>query len=171
MNDIVLKTGDRAFSVFKQISGGQFSTNQEQYYSDAPLDFMSFALGDLNADGRMDVVVGCSDATDSLHIFLQNDSGLLNWPEHGGTGLGQFEVHIADTNDDGRNDIIEVNDNLIRILHQNSYHYFNDVVNYSLPDDTSGTSVSISYGDVTGDGLPDMVTTYGHTLYVLPHVQ
>jgi hypothetical protein len=172
MNDVVLKTGDRAFSVIKQISDGLFSSDPKEYAADAATDFMSFALGDLNADGRTDVVVGSSDDDiDVLHIFLQNDSGLLNWPHHDGTGLGQFEVHIADTNGDGRNDIIEVNDNHIRILHQNTYHYFNDVVNYNLTDDTSGTSVSLSYGDVTGDGVPDIVTTYGQTLYVLPHVQ
>jgi hypothetical protein len=171
MNDIALKTGDRVFSVIKQISDGQFSSSPEEYYADAPDDFDSFTLGDLNADGRKDVLVGSADSSGSLHVFLQNDSGLLDWPEHQGIGSGRFEVHIADTNGDGRNDIIEVSDNLVRILHQNTYHYFNDVVNYNLPDDTSGTSVSMSYGDVTGDGLPDIVTTYGHTLYVLPYAQ
>jgi hypothetical protein len=77
-------------------------------------------------------------------------------------------------NSDGRSDIIVVDSTLIQILHQTADQTFPDIINYGLPSDISGGTPihqAASIGDVTGDGLPDIATTWLDAVYVLPHAQ
>jgi hypothetical protein len=178
LNDIVLQSGAKQLAVIKQVSAGQFSTSPDYYTVQTsywPL-FNSFALGDLNADGRTDIAVADPGNDSYLNIFLQDNSGHLAGPTVQLVSYaGQDEIHIADVNGDGRNDIIMITDgNDVEILHQTVDHTFPYIIDYGLPTDTyGGTSIhqAISIGDVTGDGLPDIVATWFDALYVLPHAQ
>ena len=177
MNDIVLQSGAKQLAVIKQVSPGQFSTSPDYYTvqtSYASL-FYSFTLGDINADGLTDIAVADIGNNSNLNTFLQNSSGQMNGPNFMSTGnLGQSVVYISNTNEDGLNDIIVVNNTLVRIMHQATDHTFPDFIDYVLPSDTIiGLPLHMSgaIGDVTGDGLPDIVTTWLLDLYVLPHAQ
>lgn len=178
MNDIVLQSGAKKLAVIKQISPGQFSatpdyyTVQTSYWS----DFRSFALGDLNGDGKTDIAVADMGNSSLLNIFLQDDSGHLTGPSVQTVSYsGQDEIHIADVNGDGLKDIIMITGGCdVEIMHQTAEHTFHAMIDYGLPTSTSGGThihQAISIGDVTGDGVPDIVTTWDESLYVLPHAQ
>ena len=176
LNDIVLQSGAKQLAVIKQISPGQFSTSPD-YYSVSTNYWPylnSFALGDLNGDGRTDIVTVDIVGYGDMNILIQDANGLFSGPTltlpYGGS-----EVHIADVNGDGRNDIILLTGaTLVKILHQTTDHTFSDVIDYGLPSEVSGgTPVhqALSVGDVTGDGLPDIVASWWGSVYVLPRIQ
>jgi hypothetical protein len=88
--------------------------------------------------------------------------------------VGSSEVDIADLNGDGLNDLIVLSDGFtVQIFYQAADHSFGDSVTYFLPTATTGgTSVhqALSVGDVTGDGLADIVASWwgDSAIYVLP---
>lgn len=178
LNDIVLQSDAKQLAVIKQVSPGQFSTSPDYYMVQTSYwsEFYSFALGDLNGDGRTDVAVADPGNDSDLNIFLQDNSGHLTGPTVQTVSYaGQDEIHIADVNGDGRSDIIMITGgSYVEIMHQTADHAFPDIIGYGLPtDSTGGTPIhqAISIGDVTGDGLPDIVTTWFDAVYVLPHAQ
>jgi hypothetical protein len=173
LNDIVIQSSAKQLAVIKQVSAGTFSTAPDYYTVQTNYwpSFNSFALGDLNGDGRTDIAV--SDPTGNLNIFLQNDSGQLSGP----TILSGYssEIHIADLDGDGLNDIILLNDGYwVTVLYQGQDHSFTNAKNYFLPTASEGGTVvhqAMSIGDVTGDGLPDIVASWSDEgIFVLPHL-
>ena len=165
-NDIVLQSGPLALAVIKQVSQGTFSTTPEFYTVQTGYwgSFSSFALGDLNGDGRTDLVVADPGNNGYQNIFLQNTSGILTGPTLMTiSDNAQDEVHIADLDGDGLNDLIFLSSgNTVQILFQSADHSFQAPFTYYLPAGQGGTFVhqALSVGDVTGDGLPDIVSSW-----------
>jgi hypothetical protein len=175
LNDVVLQSGVLQLAVIKQVSAGSFSTTPDYYAVTTNYwpNFNSFALGDLNGDGRMDVAV--ADLTGNLNIFLQNNSGQLTGPTM--KTLSSTEIHIADIDGDGLNDIISLNGGrTVQILYQAADHGFPaaNLYTYLLPTQSSGgTNIhqALSIGDVTGDGLADIVASWLYEgIFVLPRL-
>lgn len=166
LNDIVLQSGALQLAVIKQTTPGVFSTTpdfyavQTSYWS----EFKSFALGDLNGDGLTDIVVGDPANNPILNIFYQNSGGTLDRFTSGQFSVNSHdEVHIADLNGDGLNDIIILcSVNKVNIYYQAADHSFYNVITYTVPGfGIGGTFVhqALSVGDLTGDGLLDIVTS------------
>lgn len=117
------------------------------------------AIGDVNGDGRNDVVVGTADSTvdptnDSrLHVFLQGAAGTLGADTRYLAGFSIVGVAIGDVNNDGRNDVVAVGgaDNMAVFL-QTTGHTLATPVQFTLP--LAPDSVAI--GDLNDDGRDDV---------------
>lgn len=168
LNDVVLQSDQKEFAVIKQTSKGVFSTTADYYTPqfDGIHWASTFALGDVNNDGLTDLVVADPmDGTSYLNIFLQNAGGTLSGPTIQTIRyLSQDEIHIADMDGDGLNDIIILTDgHTVNILYQYPDHSFPDISSYHLQVTiTGGTAAKqrLSIGDLTSDGLPDIVSAW-----------
>ena len=176
LNDIVFQSGTKQLAVIKQLSPGTFSITPDYYTVQTGYwpYFNSFALGDLNNDGRADLAAVDIGNDSHLNLFTQDNMGLLTGPSLT-QPFNATEIHIADMNGDGLNDIILLNDGyLVQILYQADDHSFPAVKTYRLPTGSfGGTSVhqAMSIGDVTGDGLPDIVASWSDDgIFVLPRL-
>jgi hypothetical protein len=177
-NDIVLQSGVLQLAIITQVSPGTFSTTPDFYTVQTSYwgSFRSFALGDLNGDGRTDVAVADPGNSGFLNIFVQNASGTLNGPTLMTISSNvQDEVHIADLDGDGLNDLILLSfGHTVQILYQSADHSFQGPLTYGLPTQSSGGTFvheALSVGDVTGDGLPDIVSSWSNEgIFVLPRM-
>ncbi len=175
-NDIVLQSGNKELAVIKQVSPGTFSSTPDFYTVQTSYWpwFRSFALADLNGDGWVDVAVADPGNSGYLNIFLQNATGMLTGPTLMTISFNtQDEVHIADLDGDGLNDLILLSSgNTVQILYQSADHSFQGTLTYGLPTRSSGGTFvhqALSVGDLTGDGLPDSVSSWSNEgIFVLP---
>jgi Bacterial Ig-like domain (group 2)/FG-GAP-like repeat len=170
LNDIVLQSDLTQLAVIKQGPAGTFSTAPD-FYTVQPnpwFRFETLALADLNGDGLTDVAT--SSANGDVNIFYQNGSGTLTGPTLM-PAVG-FEVHIADLDGDGLNDLVVSGGTAATILYQAADHSFLSPLSFSFNTfSTGGTIVhqAMSIGDVTGDGLPDIVASWlNEGVFVLP---
>lgn len=155
-NDVVVQSGPQQLAVIKQVSPGVFSAIPDMYTvkTNGSYAFYSFTLGDLNGDGRTDIVV--PDSTGNLNMFLQNTDGTFSRSIM--ENLTADEIKIYDINGDGRNDIILMRRGYnISILNQLADHTFLNYQELSSISRSADGSQSMSVGDITGDGLPDIV--------------
>ena len=118
------------------------------------------AVGDINNDSRIDVVVVSSfkgGETNGLCVFLQNESGTFNSKVIYATSSNPSSVGIGDVNNDGRQDVVVANsnENNIKVFIQNNTGTLNTPVLY--PVDSQPDSIKI--GDVDGDGENDVVVS------------
>lgn len=115
------------------------------------------AIGDINHDGRNDVVIGNSGK--SIEVFLQNASGGLDPGVRYATGDSD-KIRIADLNNDGRLDIVGIgsgNDS-VSIWYQSGNGTLDAPVSYSV---TLNGGDDLDVGDVNGDGLNDIIVMSG----------
>jgi FG-GAP-like repeat len=134
--DIVVQnflTSQGQFSIIKQnsaVTPGVMSSTPETYTASGA--FRSFALGDINADGRSDVVV--SDYSNfTLQVFLQNSTGTLNASitiPPGAVGL-PADIKIADIDGDGRNDLVsDTGQDMLVYLQAPDHSFKNPIANH-----------------------------------------
>ena len=126
----------------------------------------SLALGDLNLDGKLDVIVANSNET-TVSVLLGLGTGSLaarvNYP----VLVGTTDIAVLDANKDSRPDIVVVN-------------YFNNSLSILLGDGlgglgtrtdfTTGTGpANLAIADLNGDGNTDLITSNAdaNTLSVL----
>jgi surface-anchored protein len=119
------------------------------------------AVGDLNNDGRPDIVYGSTRPGSPLQqqdtfYALQLPSGDVGTP----TKLADYlmELQIADVNGDGNADIVG---GRFRTDFAYSIHFGDGTGNFATPQIiTTGGAVGVfAVNDVTGDGRPDIVST------------
>jgi len=109
--------------------------------------FGSVAIGDLNSDGRPDLVVGATD----LSIRLGLGGGVLGAPT---TYANGGEVALGDLNGDGHLDVVVGRnaDSTIRVRLGSGDGGLGAEASFSAP------TGRIAVGDVSGDGVPDVAT-------------
>lgn len=182
--DIVIQSGNKQIAVIKQTAAKIFSTSPDYYdvqtsYSNF---IWTFSVGDVNDDGRNDVVTLDPGNSGLLNILLQNGSGYLHPPIFVTVNSSPlYGIEISDIDRDGRNDIIgNVVDagfpngiGQVHVFYQNASNTFSNPVIYSFPTVSgggSGYTETLAIGDVTGDGRPDAVLTWSNEgLFVLPN--
>ncbi|HYL03113.1 MAG TPA: VCBS repeat-containing protein [Steroidobacteraceae bacterium] len=129
----------------------------------------SVAIGDLNGDGKPDIVAATYDANGNngaVYVFLQNATtpGSFLAPVIFAAGAQPQAVRIADVNGDGLPDLIVANlgpgfDGIgvagVSVLLQDPAHpgSFLAPVTYATPQG----AIDVAVGDLNGDGKPDLV--------------
>ena len=123
-----------------------------------PDNTKSVALGDVNGDGSLDIIVGNSgdDGTQDF-VYFNDGSGRFPLSRNLGAAKGTTGLALADMNGDGALDVIAAHQRL-----RKSAVYVNDGTgNFPAARDFStewsGTA-AVAVGDMDGDGLPDIVS-------------
>ena len=118
----------------------------------------SVAVGDVNGDGRPDLVTANSSniGTGTAGVLLGLVGGgfatMTNYPT-GSTGIPQ-SVAVADVNGDGRPDLVAANGNsTVGVLLGRASGGFAAATTYP----TVSAAFSVAVADVNGDGRPDIV--------------
>ena len=123
------------------------------------------AVGDVDGDGRADVVaVDGMDA--SYYVMLGNGDGTFGSPivtslgalSYNGWSLNRERVRIADFDTDGRPDLAVggLNNGVILVP------AFGSPGTYPIQELEWGSiTFDLTVADVTGDGLPDLISTLG----------
>jgi hypothetical protein len=123
------------------------------------------ALGDLNQDGKLDMVVANTNAN-TIAVFLGDGSGTFGGsPATYATGANPVDVVVADLNGDGHPDLATAN------AGGNSVSVFlNDMqpnAGFTRTDynNVGALPQRLAVGDFNHDGRPDLILTVGGTNY------
>lgn len=120
----------------------------------------SVAIGDVDGDGRNDVVVGRrSGASESIAVFHQNETGTLDALVAYATDDSRH-VRIGDVNGDGRLDVVGA-DTGVSVLLQQPDGSLGAAVQYAISGSPTVTAYALALGDVNGDGRTDVLVTMG----------
>ena len=123
------------------------------------------AVGDINNDGLADIVVAYRGSP-LIGVFTQNTDGTLrDVVTYTSPQTGYADIEIADINNDGKNDVIKMNG---RVANSNFYVHLQNTagtleppLSYSVANCPSGCYANaIETGDITGDGLNDIILAY-----------
>jgi hypothetical protein len=137
----------------------------------------SAAVGDLNRDGRLDVLVGrsvnsTSARVDSIRYFLMATSELEQVARTLPSTPGLDAVAIADVDSDGCSDVVGAGGYGRGMIHlgdgAGGFDGGRDLPQLGYQNASTATRVTMAVGDVTGDGGPDLVIAdqLGYTVMV-----
>ena len=120
-------------------------------------DPVSETLGDLNGDGKPDLVVA-NYTSNTVSVLLGNGNGTFQTQVTFATGSSR-SVTLGDLNGDGKPDLAVANlhDNTVSVLLGNGNGTFQTQTTFA----TSTNPYSVTMGDLNGDGKNDLAVATG----------
>lgn len=146
---------DATLFIFLQDQAGQLQPPVKYYIGGRP---ESISVGDVNGDGKNDVVVGNSNLN-QIGVFTQNPTGILAPIVTYPTANSRF-VKTGDFNNDGKSDVVAMGwgSNNVDVFLQNANGVLSSPATYVV---THAGYDEVETGDVNGDGLTDIVVMSG----------
>ena len=152
-----ITTGERNYVYLNDGAGNFDEPSRERRLAGDPDNTTSVALGDVNGDGSLDIIVGNSgDDGKQDFVYFNDGSGQFPLSRNLGAAQGTTGLALADMNGDGALDVIAV--------HPGAQHavYINDGTgNFPAARDFSADWSNVpvvAAGDLDGDGQPDIVS-------------
>jgi hypothetical protein len=159
-NDVVVVTGpysgnssiDNKLLVYPQTATGALGSPLKYSTSGTyTTRLSSIAIGDLNHDGKSDVVV--TNLSSGFEVFLQDSSGGLAAAVDYPTPCS-WQVRVADVNEDGRDDVIALGNGNVAVYLQDASGKL--VLSATYPA-TNDAYSDLAVGDVNHDGHLDII--------------
>jgi eukaryotic-like serine/threonine-protein kinase len=137
-----------------------FQAAQSYYFGAYP---SSAAVGDVNGDGKPDVVTANSDGT--ARVWQGNGDGTLGAARGWAVGPSPSAVALADVNGDGKPDVVTANsgNNTVSVLPGDGDGTFGLAQTYAAG--TSYLTSAVAVGDFNGDHKPDLAVTDDSTYW------
>jgi len=152
--DLVLGSfSDRAvWLAIRKPQGGFAVSDGEQAVAGVPA---GLAVGDLNADGRSDVVVANGTGAKVVSVLLNDGAEGFTRDDYA-TGSSPQGVAVADVNGDGRPDVVTANSSArtVSVLRNVGGGTLTPKADYT----TGPLPTAVTAGDLNRDGRADLVT-------------
>jgi hypothetical protein len=161
---VVANSSGYNFSVFLGNGDGTFKAPTN--YADANWSGSNFvAIGDLNGDGKPDLVVANSDGYDNISVLLGNGDGTFQTRINYAVGSVPYSVALGDLNSDGKLDVVVTNiySGTVSVLLGNGDGTFQAPTAYAV----GSSPAFVAIGDLNGDGIPDLAVTNFSSISVL----
>jgi hypothetical protein len=125
---------------------------------------MAMAVGDLNADGKPDLVTGNYGAS-TVSVLLNRGEGTFESRRNYTTDDSPASLAIADLNGDGKPDVVSANDlsDTVSVLLNRGDGSFAARKDY----ETASPPDQVAIADLNGDGAPDLTTNGDQSVSVL----
>jgi len=137
-----------------------FNNGRGQFSSGVPFgaadNTRSLAIGDLNGDGALDIILGNGDyyTHQASKVYLNDGQGGFGAGVPFGDAHDTRSIAVGDLNGDGALDIVQAN------AFEQSMVYLNDGqggFSVGMPFGPPNYARGIAFGDVNGDGALDIV--------------